>query len=67
MTNAILFSQIISKLDKGIFRKIVKEKNKDKHAKGNNSWTQLISMLFSQFAKNQSSCDISKFIFVEQG
>ena len=59
MTNVTLFSQIISKLDKGIFRKIVKEKKTDKHAKGYNSWTQLISMLFSQFAKSQSVRDIS--------
>lgn len=59
MTNVTLFSQIISKLDKGIFGKIVKEKKTDKHAKGYNSWTQLISMLFSQFAKSQSVRDIS--------
>lgn len=59
MTNVTLFSQIISKLDKGIFHKIVKDKKTDKHAKGYNSWTQLISMLFSQFAKSQSVRDIS--------
>ncbi|MEZ4908589.1 MAG: IS4 family transposase [Saprospiraceae bacterium] len=59
MTNVTLFSQIISKLDKGIFRKIVKGKKADKHQKGYNSWTHLVSMLFSQFAKSQSVRDIS--------
>lgn len=59
MTNVTLFSQIISKLDKNIFRKIVKEKCTDKHSKGFNSWTHMISMLFCQFAKSQSVRDIS--------
>jgi hypothetical protein len=54
-----LFSQIISKLDRNIFSKIVKEKNTDKHQKGFSSWTQLVSMLFCQFAKSQSVRDIS--------
>lgn len=59
MTNVTLFSQIISKLDRSSFNKIVKEKNTDKHNKGFNSWTHLISMLFCQFAKSQSVRDIS--------
>lgn len=59
MTNINLFSQIISRLDKSSFKKIVKEKQTDKHQKGFNSWTHLISMLFSQFAKSQSVRDIS--------
>jgi hypothetical protein len=59
MANLSLFSQIISKLDRNIFSKIVKEKNTDKHQKGFSSWTQLVSMLFCQFAKSQSVRDIS--------
>jgi hypothetical protein len=59
MTNLNLFSQIISKLDRSSFKKLVKEKETDKHQKGFNSWTQLISMLFCQFAKSQSVRDIS--------
>lgn len=59
MTNITLFSQIISKLNKASFNKLVKEKGTDKHQKGFNSWTHLISMLFSQFAKSQSVRDIS--------
>ena len=59
MTNITLFSQIISKLNKASFNKLVKEKGTDKHQKGFNSWSHLISMLFSQFAKSQSVRDIS--------
>ncbi len=58
-TNISLFSQIISKLDRNSFRKLVKEKQTDKHHKGFNSWTHLVSMLFCQFAKSQSVRDIS--------
>ena len=59
MTNLNLFSQITSKLDRSSFKKLVKEKETDKHQKGYSSWTQLISMLFCQFAKSQSVRDIS--------
>lgn len=59
MTNITLFSQIISKLDRNKFSKIVKSKLTDKHQKGYNSWTHLVSMLFCQFAKSQSVRDIS--------
>ena len=59
MSNITLFSQIISKLDRQKFSKLVKEKQSDKHQKGYNSWTHLVSMLFCQFAKSQSVRDIS--------
>jgi hypothetical protein len=59
MVNITLFSQIISKLDRGIFNKLVKQKETDKHQKGFTSWTHLVSMLFCQFAKSQSVRDIS--------
>lgn len=59
MPNLNLFSQIISKIDRNAFRKLVKEKQTDKHQKGYNSWTHLVSMLFCQFAKSQSVRDIS--------
>jgi len=54
MSNITLFSQIISRLDRSIFQKLVKDKQTDKHQKGFNSWTHLVSMLFCQFAKSQS-------------
>jgi len=59
MTNLNLFSQIISKLDRTCFKRIVLEKKTDKHQKGYSSWTHLVSMLFCQFAKSQSVRDIS--------
>jgi len=59
MANLSLFSQIISKLDRSKFSKLVKDKQTDKHQKGFNSWTHLVSMLFCQFAKSQSVRDIS--------
>lgn len=59
MVNLNLFSQIISKIDKNAFRKLVLEKQTDKHQKGYNSWTHLVSMLFCQFSKSQSVRDIS--------
>ncbi len=59
MTNLTLFSQIISTLDRSIFRKLVKEKQTEKHQKGYNSWAQLIAMLFCQFANSQSVRDFS--------
>ena len=59
MANITLFSQIISKLDRSRFKKLVDEKQTDKHNKGYTSWTHLVSMLFCQFAKSQSVRDIS--------
>lgn len=59
MANLTLFSQIISKLDRNKFKKLVKLKDSDKHNKGFSSWTHLVSMLFCQFAKSQSVRDIS--------
>ena len=49
MTNITLFSQIIKKLDRSSFNKLVKEKQTDKHSKGFDSWTHLVSMLFFKF------------------
>lgn len=59
MLNITLFSQIISKLEKAKFKKLVKTHKSDKHQKGFDSWSHLVSMLFCQFAKSQSLRDIS--------
>lgn len=59
MVNVTLFSQIISKLDRSKFNKLVSSSGSDKHNKGYTSWTHLVSMLFCQFAKSQSVRDIS--------
>lgn len=59
MTNITLFSQIIKKIERSSFNKLVKDIQTDKHSKGFNSWTHLVSMLFCHFAKSQSVRDIS--------
>jgi len=59
MMNITLFSQIISKLDRLSFTKLVRAHQTDKHQKGYTSWTHLVAMLFCQFAKSQSVRDIS--------
>src|SRR6266487_4865673 len=59
MSNINLFSQIISRLDRSQFSKLVEERQTDKHQKGYSSWTHLVSMLFCQFAKSRSVRDIS--------
>jgi len=59
MLKVTLFSQIISKLNHSKFTKLVINHQTDKHQKGYNSWTHLVSMLFCQFAKSQSIRDIS--------
>jgi len=59
MVNVTLFSQIIQKIDKNIFKDLVRKYNSDKYEKGMNSWTHFISMLFAQFGKINSLRDIS--------
>lgn len=59
MLNITLFSQIISKLEKSRFTKLIKIHKSDKHQKGFDSWSHLVSMLFCQFANSQSLRDIS--------
>lgn len=59
MSNITLFSQIIGKLDRQKFNTLVKKHSSNKHQKGYDSWTHLVSMLFCQFAKSQSLRDIS--------
>jgi len=58
MANITLFSQIIARLDRSMFSKLVKNGHTDKHHKGYNSWSHLVSMIFCQFAKSQSVRDI---------
>lgn len=54
-----LFSQITSLLDRHSFGRLVKDRQTDKHAKGINSWTHLVSMMFLHLAKVDSVRDIS--------
>ena len=42
MSKITLFGQIIQKLDRSIFKKLVKEHKTDKHQKGFDSWSHLV-------------------------
>lgn len=46
-------------VDRTIFQKVVKKHDTDKHHKGINTWTHLVSMLFMQIADAGSLRDIS--------
>lgn len=59
MVNVTLLGQIISKLDRYSFKKAVERYGTDKHHKGINSWTHLVSMLFCHFSKANSLREIS--------
>jgi hypothetical protein len=59
MTNITLFGQIVNKLNRTCFQNLVEKHKTDKHSKGINSWTHLVSMLFCHFAKASSLREIS--------
>ena len=59
MTNVTLFSQILQFIPRPIFNKVVDKYKTDKHSKGINSWTHLVSMLFCHFGRAHSLRDIS--------
>lgn len=59
MVNVTLFSQILNHLDRALFSKAVEQYDTDKHNKGINSWTHLVSMLFCHLSKSQSIREIT--------
>jgi len=58
MRNVTLFAQIIQTLDRFSFSKLVQAHQTDKHEKGINSWTHMVTMLFCQFSKLNSLRDV---------
>jgi len=54
-----LFSQILKLVDRSLFERLVRKHQSDKHAKGCNTWTHFVSMLFLQMADMSSLRDIS--------
>ena len=58
-SNISLFAQAMTLMDRTLFNKIVTEHNSDKHHKGINSWTHLVTMVFMQLAGATSVRDIS--------
>src|SRR5690606_25054619 len=59
MANINVFSQILALIDRSIFNSLVKKHQSDKHSKGINSWTHLVSMLFCHLSSADSVRDIS--------
>jgi hypothetical protein len=59
MIKITLFAQITNILDKNIFKSLVSKYQSDKHNKGINSWTHLISMIFLQMSQSSSLREIS--------
>lgn len=57
--NISLFSQSLQLLDRNVFDRLVKKHKSDKHQKGLNSWTHLVSMLFCHLSKSTSVREIS--------
>lgn len=54
-----LFSQILNIIDRNMVNKLVRKHQSDKHSKGINTWTHLVSMLFCHLAKVSSLREIS--------
>ena len=46
-----LFAQLLERIDRSRFKKLVKAHKSDKHAKGISTWTHFVSMVFMQFAR----------------
>ena len=57
--NITLFAQAITTLPKNIIRGIIDKHGTNKFCKGFDTWSQLISMIFCQFANSTSVRDIS--------
>jgi len=57
--NITLFSQILQQVNRKQFKKVVQEYQTDKHNKGINSWTHLVTMLFLHLAKANSIREVT--------
>lgn len=59
MVNVTLFSQIVHHLNRSLFTKTVDKFRTDKHSKGIDSWTHLITMIFLHLSKSQSIREVT--------
>jgi len=66
-TNITLFAQIIKSLDRPLYNNLVYKYETDKHCKGFNSWSHLLTMLFCQFSNMNSLRDITNGLQSLQG
>jgi hypothetical protein len=58
VTNAGLFSQLLSQFPRGEFQRLVAKHQAERHAKGFTCFTQFVAMLFCQLAKADSLREI---------
>lgn len=66
-TNISLLSQILALVNRNIFEKTVKNHESDKHSKGINTWTHLVSMIFMQLSGSESIRDVATGILSATG
>lgn len=59
MTKITLLAQVIQQLPKELIKSLIKKHGTDKHSKGFNTWSHLVSMTFCQFADCVSLREIS--------
>lgn len=57
--NVSLYSQILKLIDRSLVDRLVRKHQSDKHSKGLDTWTHLVSMLFCHLAKSTSVREIS--------
>lgn len=57
--NLTIFSQIINRINRNSFKNIIRVHESDKHSKGINSWTHLVSMLFLHFSRATSLREVT--------
>lgn len=67
MAKITLFAQVIQLLPKEIIKSLSRKYGTDRHAKGFNSWSHLISMIFCQFADCVSLREISNGLHSANG
>lgn len=67
MAKITLFAQVIQKLPKELVKSLAKKHGTDKYAKGFNTWSHLVSMIFCQFADCVSLREISNGLHSANG
>ena len=67
MAKITLFAQVIQKLPKELIKSLAKKHGTDKYAKGFNTWSHLVSMIFCQFADCVSLREISNGLHSANG
>ena len=67
MAKITLFAQVIQKLPKDLIKSLAKKHGTDKYAKGFNTWSHLVSMIFCQFADCVSLREISNGLHSANG